>query len=236
MSLSQQYAVHPGNHVLPGVTKHAVSSLAVATPSPAPGPVAVKTMPAALTLAPMSVQVVAPIVWIVYAAPVTKFPPVIATAAPVSVRQELERVAVATPSPSPGPAAVKTTPTALALAPMSVQIVVPTVWIVYDVGVKTYVAVLLNVPGVVTAPSHSVFVVGVKTYVTVLVNVPGLVTAASHNALVVAPGTSGSAPAQVPTLSSQAALVPAHAAPSHVPSGISGSAPAQVPALSSQAA
>ena len=67
----------------------------------------------------------------------------------------------------------------------------------------TYVAVLLNVPGVVAA-SHSVFVVGVKTYVALLVNVPGVTAAASHSVFVVVPGIPGSAPAQVPALSSQA--------------------------------
>ena len=74
----------------------------------------------------------------------------------------------------------------------------------FVVGVKTYVAVLLNVPGVAAA-SHSVFVVGVKTYVALLVNVPGVTAAASQSALVVVPGTSGDAPAQVPALSSHAA-------------------------------
>ena len=63
-------------------------------------------------------------------------------------------------------------------------------------------------------------VVGVKTYVALLVNVPGVAAAASQSDLVVVPGTSGSAPAQVPALSSHAASVPAHATPSQVPSGI----------------
>jgi hypothetical protein len=90
----------------------------------------------------------------------------------------------------------------------------------------TYTALLVNVPGVVAAASHSAFVVvpgtsgfapaqvplprlAVETlppaYVAVLVNVPAVVAAASHSAFVVVPGTSGVAPAQVPALSSHAA-------------------------------
>jgi hypothetical protein len=97
------------------------------------------------------------------------------------------------------------------------------------VGVKTYVAVLVNVPGV--GASHAALVVGVKTYVAVLVNVPG-VSAAAHSAFVVVHGMPGTAPVQVPALSLHSTSVPGHAAVSHVPSGMSGTASAQVPALS----